>query len=321
MEIELRPLSAGEVLDRTFQLFRARFGMFVGIAVIAAGIQTAWAAIQTGILRHLMGHTRAPVMAGIWTGASSFVSILIALLAFAVVFAAITRAVVALHLGQPTGIARAYEDVWPHWFRYVWLSIAAGFLTMWPLLLVIGMFAAEIALAPRYTSAGTARVAALAFGFTGLELLVVLPLCVWLLCRYALSNAACVAEDLKVGASIRRSVSLSKGSRGRIFLLLVVVYVVQLIASMVLQMPAFISAFSTTLHHRGQIPLWATLYELAAGFLVTIFTTPIYGVGLAVIYLDARIRKEGYDIELMMQRGAGERAAAPAAGPAQFAAE
>lgn len=319
MEIELRPLSAGEVLDRTFQLFRARFGMFVGIAIVAAGIQTAWAALQTGVLRHLMSHTRTPAVTGVWTIASSCVSIVIALLAFAVVFAAITRAVVALHLGQPTGIARAYQDVWPHWFRYVCLSVAAGFLAMWPLLLVFGMFAAEIAVAPHYTSAGRAAIAAAAFGFTGLEMLVAVPLCVWLLCRYALSNAACVVEDLKVGASIRRSVSLSKGSRGRIFLLLVVVYAIQFIVSMVLQMPALIAI----VHYRGHIPLWASIYELAAGFLVAIFTTPIYGVGLAVIYLDARIRKEGYDIELIMQRSAaeGQPALAPSPVSPQLAAE
>ena len=322
MEIELRPLSAGEVLDRTFQLFRARFGMFVGIAVLAAGIQTAWAAVQTILMRHLVGHTRVPAAAGIWSSASSLVSILIALLAFALVFAAIARAVVALHLGQPTGITRSYQDVWRHWLRYVCLSVVAGFLSMWPLLIVIGMFGAEIALAPHYTSLGSARIATMAFGFTFLEMLVATPLCIWLLCRYALSNAACVVEDLKVRASIRRSVSLSKGSRGRIFLLLLVVYVISLILTLVVQMPMLTAVFRASMHHQTQIPLWATLYGLTAGFIVNSFITPIYGVGLAVIYLDARIRKEGYDIELLMQRSAAEgHPAPPAADTAQFASE
>ena len=36
---ELRPLSTGEVLDRTFSLFRSRFLLFAGIASLAAVVR------------------------------------------------------------------------------------------------------------------------------------------------------------------------------------------------------------------------------------------------------------------------------------------
>ena len=38
-----------------------------------------------------------------------------------------------------------------------------------------------------------------------------------------------------------------------------------------------------------------------ATFIVNTFIGPIYSTGLTVFYYDQRVRKEGYDIERMMQ--------------------
>src|SRR5579875_3627754 len=37
-QFELRPLSLGEILDRTFALYRSRFWLFAGISMIAAAV-------------------------------------------------------------------------------------------------------------------------------------------------------------------------------------------------------------------------------------------------------------------------------------------
>jgi hypothetical protein len=297
MKLELRPLSAGEVLDRTFQFFRARLGMFVGIATVGAAVRTAGATLQTFSLRYLNSHGYGHAVATVWSVSSILVNIAISLLAYSLVFAAITAAVMALHLGRPTGISEAYREVGSRWFRFVRISFAVGLLCLWPLLIVSGLLGAAIALAPRM-SAQTAPVIAGALGFAALAMVVALPLCVWMICRYALSWAACVVEDLKVWQSLKRSVSLSKGLRWRIFLLLLVVYVIEMILSASLIAPTFI--FLMRAH--GQLSLGIIAYQLALGFVVTALISPIYGIGLTVNYLDARIRKEGYDIELMMQQ-------------------
>ena len=302
MAIELRPLSAGEVLDRTFQVFRSHFTMFLGMATIAAGIQTAGSALYVTGTRYALRHGYGHALAAIWTSSGSLINLCVSLLAFSVVFAAMARAVFSLYLGQTTGISQAYREIWPHWFRYVRLSVTAGFLALWPALLVVGGFIVEIALAPKIKSATTATTAATMFGFTALEMLVAAPICIWLLCRLALCSAACVIEDLKVRASLKRSVMLSKGLRWRIFLLLLLVYVVQVIVVMVLMTPTFV--FLVRAH--GQLSMGLTIYQLIIGFITTTLITPVYGIGLTVIYLDARIRKEGYDIEVLMQRSGGD---------------
>jgi hypothetical protein len=303
MRIELRPLSAGEVLDRTFQLYRARFGMFVGIATVAAAIQTAGSALQSAGGHWVVAHHRSSRIVAIWGSISTLIGLCITLLALSVVCAAITRAVIALHREEPTGITQAYREVWPRWFRFVRLSIASGFLSLWPLLLVVATLAGEITLAPKYKTAQGAGLATTAFGFAALEFLVAIPACIWLLCRYALCVAACVNEDTTVRRSLKRSVELSKDLRGRIFLLLLLVYIVQIIFSGTLIAPTLVILARS----RGHIPLGVTIYQLTIGFIAASLTTPIYAIGLTVIYLDARIRKEGYDIELMMQ-GAGASA-------------
>ena len=299
MKPELRPLSAGEILDRTFQFFRARLGMFVGIATVGAAIRTAGVALQTFSLRYLTTHGRGHVITSVWSSSSIVVNLATSLLAYSLVFAAITAAVMALHLGHSTGIFEAYREIWPRWFRFVRLSMAVGFLSLWPLIIVVGFAAAAIGLAPRM-STQTAPVVAGAFGFAGLAMVVALPLCVWLLCRYALACAACVVEDLKVWQSLKRSVSLSKGLRWRIFLLLLLVYVIEVILTVSLMAPTFVFL----VREHGHLPLGIVAYQLALGFVVAALISPVYGIGLTVIYLDARIRKEGYDIELMMQQSA-----------------
>jgi len=52
----------------------------------------------------------------------------------------------------------------------------------------------------------------------------------WL--RYSLAVPACVVEDLPAGKAIKRSVELSSGSRGRIFVLWLLVALVRMLLGM-----------------------------------------------------------------------------------------
>lgn len=305
MEIELRPLSVGEVLDRTFRIYRARFGMFVAIAIVGAAIQIALSALRIVIERQALFHF-GRFFATVVNGIGSVVDFFVILIAFALVYAAIARAVMALHLQQPTGIAKAYQDVWPRWFRYMRLSVAAGLLTAWPFLLALVAIIVGADLLFHGKSANSNLLAAEIGGLAILVILAAIPLCIWLLCRYGLCMVSSVVEDLNVRRSLKRSITLSKGVRWRIFLLLVIVYIVQIILAGALMSPIFV----VLIHAHGHIPLWAIIYELVVDFIASFLVFPIYGIGLAVIYIDARIRKEGYDIELMMQRTAGEPPAA-----------
>jgi hypothetical protein len=306
MQIELRPLSGGETLDRTFQIYRARFAMFVGMATVAAAIETAGSAVQFVGQRWIFAHHRTSLLLTTWSGISTLFGAGVALLAISVVFAAMTRATIALHLGEPVGVAQAYRAVWPEWFRYVRLSICVGFLSAWPFLVVLGTFLGFLTL--RVGASRGPQVSS-TLAFTGAEFFIAAPICVWLLCRYSLSNAACVDEGTTVWKSIQRSVTLSKGLRGHIFLLLLLVYIIQGIVGIIIAAPVFVSLIRA----HGHIPTGVVIYELLAGFVVNCVVSPIYAIGLTVLYLDARIRKEGYDIELKMRQGTANQNLPPEA--------
>ena len=118
--------------------------------------------------------------------------------------------------------------------------------------------------------------------------------------RYSLAVPACVIEDLKARQAIRRSIELSKGSRGRIFLLAMLVVAVQLGLGLITQM-FFIVA---TLKHHGVLPAGIRVLQQLVAFCTNTFVGPIYATGFTLFYYDQRVRKEGYDIEWMM-RAAG----------------
>jgi hypothetical protein len=67
MRYDLRPLSTGEILDRTFTLFRARFWLFAGLSSIAACFRVISTA---GYLAFF--NTAAGTRASAWFGSLRF---------------------------------------------------------------------------------------------------------------------------------------------------------------------------------------------------------------------------------------------------------
>jgi Na+/proline symporter len=118
--------------------------------------------------------------------------------------------------------------------------------------------------------------------------------------RYSLAIPACVVEDIKARQAIRRSIELSKGSRGRIFILGLLIVVVQVGLILIAQLFFIVAAVKS----HGALPLWVRVLQQFVSFLTNSFIGPMYATGLTLFYYDQRVRKEGFDIELMM-RAAG----------------
>jgi hypothetical protein len=116
--------------------------------------------------------------------------------------------------------------------------------------------------------------------------------------RYSLAIPACVVENLPAGQALRRSIALAKNSWGRIFLLMLLVGVIKIGIGGLTQI--FVVVFS--FKHPGQLP-GPGLSSVSAiiGFFTNSFLGPIWAAGITLFYYDQRIRKEGFDIEWMMQ--------------------
>jgi len=115
--------------------------------------------------------------------------------------------------------------------------------------------------------------------------------------RYALAIPACVVENLKARAAIRRSIELAKKAWGRIFMLGLLIGAIKLMLVGITQAFVFIAAFK----NHGQIGPGLTALSQVISFFTTSFLGPIWATGVTLLYYDQRVRKEGYDIEWMMQ--------------------
>ena len=128
---ELRPLTTGEVLDRTFYLYRSNFWLYVGISSIAAAVNVL---VSIGRLTYL--HFKAvPVTSPDALLAGSLFSVAGLILYFAVysvTHAATVSAVSAIYMGEQTSMGKAFAAVKGHWLRYcliaLWQSWSAGWI-------------------------------------------------------------------------------------------------------------------------------------------------------------------------------------------------
>ncbi len=128
--------------------------------------------------------------------------------------------------------------------------------------------------------------------------------------RNSLAVPAAVVEDLRVRTAIRRSKNLATGRIGRIFLLILLVYALWVIAAVVETPILFLLLRSKATE---QLILQGVI--LAINFLATSVVGPIGAIGLCLFYFDERVRREGFDIELLLRSASAANPWVPSYAP------
>jgi multisubunit Na+/H+ antiporter MnhG subunit len=176
MPSSLRPLTTGQLLDRTFQTYRQHFVIFAGIASVP---QVCLLVIQLTTLAAVgtvkPTNTGAILVAALFGVATLIASIVVG----AISTAATTFAVSDLHLEKPTTISSCFARVKGKVGRVIYTSIEYG--------LRVG------------------------FGF----ILLIVPGLYWS-GKYGLAVPAVVLEDIKAKQAFKRSAELTQDSIGRI---------------------------------------------------------------------------------------------------------
>jgi hypothetical protein len=316
---ELLPLSLGELLDRTFTLYRRNFALFAGIMLlpICVNIPVQFAMLRIQGAPFRFGQPSAPPRAMLYIFALSPVLWLV----YAVAHAAITYAVSDTYLGRPSTIVEAYRKTRGQIWRVIGVSLGVGirvggFLALLAVLLIAIPVAAVMPSAIAARGGAAPNTAALAILF--LALLVLAPaaivLVLWFSVRYSVSIPAVVLENIKGSAAIRRSVDLSKGRRwqGLLALLLGVVIAYAMVA--LFQGPFY--AVMLVLGIKGQLPVWLSLCMAASSSIASMVAGPIPMIVFVLFYYDLRIRKEAFDLQQMMASLPEPGSAPPSQAPA-----
>jgi hypothetical protein len=313
MDEPLRPSSLSEILDRTAQLYRSRFLVFLGISVVPTAVVLvpvccfallfAW----LGSVGARSWASAAEVLAGLLVIGAAMVGVPVLLGATALAMAALNHAVSRAYMGERTTIRDAYKAVWRRGWHYVWLLILECLIIgAAPMAVWIGLVSMTAVAAALLQRAGVGSADTLLGLAVVLSAVVLFCYFVWMLLRLSLAFPACVIEEIGAWAAIKRSNALSKGTKGRIFVLYLLAAVLSWILSIAILLTlsiavALIPALSGP-QYAQTVDLVLGIAAYGIGFAVQALIRPIYGIALTLFYYDQRIRLEGYDIEWMMQR-------------------
>ena len=313
---DLRPLSFGELLDRTFTYYRRHFLLFVGIMAVPQALIVA----MNVVLQAFRGSSAAAVVPGAKVPLPSLPSptfiagmvfgFLIVMGAYFVVYSvalgATTFAVSEIHLGHPITARAAYGKLRGRYWRLLDLivtvairGVLAFMIIMFGVIAIAGVAGFLVSVIP--TGPLLRGLLGMVIGLLAiLGLIAGTVLGVWYFLRYACGIPALLLENLKAGPAIRRSVALTKDNVGRVFVVGLLMTLVSWAVAAILQGPFMVAGFISVFRSHAVLPLWVNVASIFAGGVGHAITGPLLMIGMVLLYYDIRVRKEGFDLQLMM---------------------
>jgi hypothetical protein len=135
----------------------------------------------------------------------------------------------------------------------------------------------------------------------GIGLLLLIVPGIILALMWSLAVPVAVLEDTGLGDSLSRSRYLTAGHRGRVFAIYLLYFAILIALEFGIGVPvgaiAAVKGASAAAFLRSSA---GTLVGLIFGFIVGSLVTPVLTISLSLMYYDERVRKEAFDIQLMM---------------------
>jgi hypothetical protein len=303
------PLTIGQILDRIFGLFRGHFRLFLQIgSVLAAALFVIYglvfgALFLAGVFP-IPGHAPDPIRMIEVLLPSAFVAGIAFIAVYAIFEAAGTHSALQANAGIEVTFRGAYRVGLQNAGRLIWLMILRQ---LWIGLPVLGVFVltAGLALALfRHGGEPAPGPIFVAFPLLFLAYFGSLAYAIIMLLRLAVALPVCVAEGVTARAALKRSLVLTRNAKGRIFLVLLVVYAAGYAAMMVVQFICMAvimcgALLGTAFHVQWSTPLaaigigLAVLFLVAAMFIWIAAQAATYAIAFAVLYQDQILRIDG----------------------------
>ncbi|HXM68488.1 MAG TPA: hypothetical protein VN911_17290 [Candidatus Acidoferrum sp.] len=260
MATALRPLSTGELLDRTFSLYRNHFMLFVGIFALPHLCVLAFQCLSLA-LQTPGSNLRNVLVISVFGLIAAVLSMVVAAAAQAATVVVVSQ----VHLGRPAGVMDSFSKVKHQIVGVIGLSLRIGlFVGLWSLLFIVPGILKAI--------------------------------------EWSLAIPAKVLEDKNASEAMSRSSELSQGNRGRIFVIWFLFMVLSIGISMLLQWPIQIGARAGgggISPVRNVAVVWQVA-SLIATFFAQCLVGPLATIAFSLVYYDERVRKEAFDLQLMM---------------------
>jgi len=300
---ELRPLALGELLDRTFRLYRHHFWLFVGIMAIPSTFSVPFTVLIFSMQSSaIVGGLPSPklVVGMVLFGLACF-CLFCAVYSFAI--GATTYAVSEAYLGRKVTVRGAYGKVRGNFWRIIGVVVVAllraygmFFLAAIGIGIVIGISVGILAAIGR----GQPRpIVGIIIGLV-MFLAYLAGIGLWVLwsLRYAVSIPALLLERVGVLAALRRSVQLTRGRRWQLLVAIFLCSMIAYVGAIVFQGPFFMTLMFSA--RSGHLPEWLAYAFAMSGAVGGAITGPVLLIALVLCYYDTRIRKEAFDLQFMM---------------------
>jgi len=303
--IALRPLSLGDIYDAALKIIRFNPKATVGSAVLVTAVAMAIPVILTSILTFALDlsldleatdYSSTEIAGLVGSFGSLLLGVLLQSIGLVLVTGMIAHVVAAAAIGQRLGLGEAWARTRGKRWRLIGLTLLLFLMTM----LLIGGYAAS-------------WVPVLAFGdgiaialFALATIPLFLALMFWFWIRvYYLPVPALMLEPVGVTGAIARGYRLTRRAFWRTFGIALLTVLLAQTAGSILALPISIAGQVGTM--AGATSRYAVLIlvltQALSSVITAAFVAPFTTAVASVQYLDQRIRKEAYDVELMSQAG------------------
>jgi hypothetical protein len=271
--IDTGPLSLSELLDRMFAIYRRYFLILVGTAAMPFLLLIpAGAILGAGVYAGMRGGYIGMIGAGT-TIVTALIFGAVYLVSYCLSWISITAAVWQIQLGHSPTILGAYRTALPK----VWKAALAGLLFG----LIVGV------------------------GFV----LLIVPGILFEL-AFCLIGPVIIAENAGPIVALSRSWDVTKDYRGKIFVVALICVGISWVMASIFQFP--FQLVSIFIYKGGGGPIWFIVLSGLCSVVGAILPAPLQTTALCLVYYDARVRKEGFDLQRMI-----DSLAQPAPGAAQ----
>jgi len=308
MDLTLRPMSTSQVLDRTFSLYRQNFLLFAGITALPPALLMIGQFLLLLVMNPMaqggvFGGSPAD-FAKIGVVVVGYLSLLVLLLlGYAFAGGATVYAVSRVHLGHPTTIGETYRLILPSFGNILGIIIVVGFSA--GLVAVVGALGIVIPLGLSFAGGaggrGSTPLVAVGVIIGVLVVIAAIIFTVYLSTKLSLSVPVCVLERLGVIDSIKRSWNLTTGTVWRLILINFLAFIISLLLSWVLSIPYLVGIALLASRKQTTMFMPLVMWQYVAEFLARTLAGPVATIAVALIYYDQRVRREAFDLQLMMQ--------------------
>ena len=275
VEHQFEPMSTGMVLDGAFRFYAQNFPLMLGISAIL----NVPILVLTVLPVFLARAGSSPFLAVTAAISSMLIGLVALLVVYPLVTGATTKAVSDTYLGNPVTVGSALKVAWRRFGTLLMAQTVAGMIVL--------------------------------LGF----ILLVVPGILWMLSYTLIPPVVMIEAAERKGARPvpsppgdpgrgtpritdrgeirRRSWELVKGNRGKVFVVLFVFVVMQVLLATAGNWIAGMGF--------GAGSNLARAIQSIIGNVVAIVVAPLQTIAITLLYYDFRIRKEGFDLEMLSQ--------------------